>query len=419
MQASSATRLKRQLPLYGLFASGSLALLGNAIASVALPWFVLSLTRSPLWTGVAAAAGLVPLILGAFLGGSLIDRHGARTIAIVASVVSAAAVAAVPALHHAGLLSIGLLIALIAIGAIFDGPGMTAEESRMPELARLARFKLEKVTSIDSLIEGLATLIGPAVAGLAIAFVGMQNTLWLTALCSLTAACFIAASLPRERPHRIAQRAQAPQDSLAGLKLLLADPLLRPLLLFAAAFVAVAAALGTVVMPAFFLLSGREALDLGLFLSILGGATMLGTVAFALWGEHFSQRWLFLMGCAAQAVAFLVLAFHTSPMVLWGAAALAGFAGGPIGPIANAALFRRIPLALRGRALGAATSLVLVATPVAVIIAGAAVEFTDARVVLWASAILLGAFVFVASLLPGLYELDRSDKAATGAMSQI
>ena len=418
MPATRAIRLKRQLPLYGLFASGSLALLGNAIASVALPWFVLSLTKSPLWTGIAAAAGLVPLIVGAFLGGGLIDRHGARMIAVVASLVSAAAVAAVPALHHAGFLSIGLLIALIAIGALFDGPGMTAEESRMPELARLARFKLEKVTSIDSLIEGSATLVGPAVAGLAIALIGMQNTLWLTALCSLIAAGFIAVSLPRERPHRIARRAETAQDALGGIKLLLTDPLLRPLLLFAAAFVAVVASLGTVVMPAFFLLSGREALDLGLFLSVLGGATMIGTFAFAIWGERFSQRWLFLAGCGAQALAFLVLAFHSSPTVLWGAAALAGFAGGPIGPIANAALFRRSPAALRGRALGAATSLVLIATPVAVLIAGLAVELTDARIVLWASAILLGAFVFVASLVPGLHELDRAEKPA-GAMSQI
>lgn len=416
MHASASVRLRRQLPLYGLFTAGALALTGNAIASVALPWFVLSLTRSPLWTGVAAAAGLVPLIIGAFFGGGLIDRYGARTIAVIASLVSAAAVAAVPALHHAELLSIGLLIALIAIGAIFDGPGMTAEESRMPELARLARFKLEKATSIDSLIEGSATLIGPAVAGLAIALVGMQNTLWLTAACSLTAAGFVALSLPRTRAHRIARRAQEKQDAFAGLKLLLADPLLRPLLLFATAFVAVEASLGTVVMPAFFLLSGRAALDLGLFLSLLGGGAMLGTFAFALWGERMSQRLLFLAGCAAQALAFLVLAFHTSPTILWIAAALAGFAVGPIGPIANAALLRRIPLALRGRALGAATALVLVATPAAVLIAGVAVELTDARVVLWASAILLGAFVFVASLLPGFHELDRPAKAA-GALS--
>jgi macrolide resistance protein len=399
------------LPLFGLFASGSLALLGNAIATVAPPWFVLSLTQSPLWTGIAAAAGLAPLIIGAFFGGSLIDRYGPRKIAIIASLMSALSVASVPIFHHFGLLTIGLLIALIALGAIFDGPGMTAEESRMPELARLAGIKLEKVTSVDSFMEGLATLIGPAIAGMAIALVGMEYTLWLTAACSLLAAVFVAVSLPRTRRHRLRAIRESDASPLSGLKLLLADPLLKPLLIFAAAFVAIAASLGAVVMPAFFLSRGSDALDLGLFLSILGGATLAGTFAFALWGHKARQRTLFLAGCAAQAAAFMVLAFHSSPVVLWIAAALAGFAGGPIGPIANTALLRRIPLALRARAMGAATSLVLVATPFAVLAAGAAVELTDARIVLWASATLLGACVLAASLLPGFHELDRPDKA--------
>lgn len=417
MRAVSLLQLRRRLPLFGLFASGTLALLGNAIATVVLPWYVLTLTQSALWTGIAAATGLVALIIGAFFGGSLIDRHGPRTVAVIASLMSALSVAAVPALHHMGLLTIGILVTLIALGAIFDGPGMTAEESRMPELARLARIRLEKVTSIDSFIEGLATLIGPAIAGMAIALAGIEYTLWLTAACSLAAALFVALSLPRTRRHRLKKTKDSDESVFAGLRLLLADPLLRPLLIFAAAFVAIAASLGAVVMPAFFVSHGRSALDLGLFLSILGGATLLGTFAFALWGHKASQRTLFLAGCAAQAVAFLVLAFHSSPVVLWIAAALAGFAGGPIGPIANTALLRRIPLALRGRALGAATSLVLVATPLAVLAAGAAVELTDARIVLWASGILLGAIVFAASLLPGFHMLDRTDKAQAGVIA--
>ncbi|MGE0238454.1 MAG: MFS transporter [Parvibaculaceae bacterium] len=410
MQRSSS-RLGRQLPLFGLFTSGTLALLGNAIATVALPWFVLTLTQSPMMAGIASAAGLAALIVGAFFGGSLIDHYGPRAIAVIAGLVSAACVALVPVLHQTGVLTFGLLVALIALGALFDGPGMTAEESRMPELARLARIKLEKVTSIDSLIEGATTLIGPLVAGLAIALVGMKNTLWLTALCSFAGAVIVGLSLPRRRAPAAGKRGDGDKDVLAGVTLLLADPLLRPLLIFAAAFIAVAAALGAVVMPAFFLAQGKAALDLGLFLSILGGAGMLGTVAFAFWGERFSQRALFLLGCAAQAAAFLVLAFHSSPTVLWIAAALAGLGGGPIGPIANTALLRRIPLALRGRALGSASSLVLVATPAAMLIAGAAVELTDARVVLWASAIVLGAIVFAASLIPGFHELDRPAKA--------
>lgn len=411
MSLSRARRLRHKLPLFGLFTSGTLGLLGNAIAAVALPWFVLTLTQSPLSAGIATAAGLLTLVIGAFFGGSLIDRYGPRTIAIVAGVVSAASVAAVPFLHQTGILTLGVLIAVIALGALFDGPGMTAEESRTPELARLAGIKLEKVASIDSLIEGATSLIGPLVAGMAIAFVGMQNTLWFTAACSLTAALIVGLSLPGRRPMRGAKPHERLEGAFAGVNFLLGDSLLRPLLLFATAFVAVAAALGTIVMPAFFLENGKQALDLGVFLAILGGAGMIGTIAFAVWGERFSLRSLFLTGCAAQAAAFMVLAFHTSPVVMWLAAGLAGLAGGPIGPIANAAVLRRIPLAMRGRALGAASSLVLIATPAAVLIAGAAVEFAGARVVLWASAILLGAIVFAASLLPGFYELDRPLKA--------
>jgi macrolide resistance protein len=411
MSEPPARRFRRKLPFLGLLTSGTLGLLGNAIASVALPWFVLTLTQSPLTAGIASAAGLLTLVAGAFFGGRLIDHYGARMVALVAALVSACAIAAVPVLHETGFLSVALLVALIALGALFEGPGMTAEESRKPELVRLAGMRFEKATAIDSLIEAGTTLAGPLIAGAAIALVGTPVTLWFVAACSFAGAITIGLSLPRRRAIVTVRRQDGLRSAFAGVAFLLGDSLLRPLLLFATAFVAAAAALSTIVMPAFFLTSGKPALDLGLFLAILGGAGMLGAFAFAIWGDRFSQRSLFLSGCAAQAAAVMVLAFQSSPTMLWLAAALAGFAGGPIGPIANNALLRRIPIDLHGRARGAASSLVLLATPAAVLIAGAAVEFAGARAVLWAAAILLGAIVFAASLLPGFYELDRSAQA--------
>jgi macrolide resistance protein len=411
MSVPSVRRSRRKLPLLGLFTSGTLGLLGNAIASVALPWFVLDLTRSPLSAGIVSAAGLLTLVFGAFFGGTLVDRYGARMVAVTAALVSALAVAAVSILHQSGFLTAGLLVVLIALAALFDGPGMTAEESRKPELARLAGVKLENVTSIDSLIEAATTLAGPLIAGAAIAFVGARGTLWFIAAFSFAAAIAIGLSLPQRRMMGASKRHDGLRTALADVAFLLDDSLLRPLLLFATAFIAAAAALGTIVMPAFFMASGKPAIDLGVFLSILGGAGMLGTLAFALWGGRFSQRSLFLSGCAVQAAAIMIFAFQTSPAMLWLAAALAGSAGGSIGPIANSALSQRIPPALRARALGAASSLVLLATPVAVLIAGIAVEFAGARAVLWAAAILLGAIVFAASLLPPFHELDQPAKA--------
>ncbi|NRP20408.1 putative multidrug-efflux transporter [Ensifer adhaerens] len=132
--------------------AGAFSTLGNAVAMVALPWFVLTLTGSPLWTGIAAAAGVLPVIAGSLFGGGLVDRFGPRWIAFTGDLTSALAVAAVPLLYHLDMLGIGTLVALIAIGAAMDGPASIAAESRHPELARLAGFRLERVKAVDELI---------------------------------------------------------------------------------------------------------------------------------------------------------------------------------------------------------------------------------------------------------------------------
>ena len=68
-------------PLLGVLAAGCLFRLGNAFAAVALPWLVLDLSGSGLWAGAIASASLIALVIGAFFGGALIDRHGARIVA--------------------------------------------------------------------------------------------------------------------------------------------------------------------------------------------------------------------------------------------------------------------------------------------------------------------------------------------------
>ena len=122
----------RRAPVYGAIIAGGITLFGNAVAAVALPWLVLGITGSAAWTGAAAAAGMVPLIIGAFFGGQMLERHGARRVAVAADLVSAGSLIAIALLHENGQLGMTALMALIALGALFDGPGMAASESRYP-----------------------------------------------------------------------------------------------------------------------------------------------------------------------------------------------------------------------------------------------------------------------------------------------
>lgn len=399
--------LRRRLPLTGVLAAEALSTVGNSIAMVALPWFVLTLTESPLWTGVAAAAGMAPLIVGSLFGGGLIDRFGPRWIAVIGDLISALAVAAVPLLHHMNVLSLGPLVALIALGAAMDGPAWIASESRHPELARLAGFRLERVKAIDDLIQNAGALAGPALAGAMIALAGVEDTLWLTAGCSLAAAALHALSLPtRRRSGRAKPVAIGVAGAMEAARFVLCDPLLRSLVVLGAASGVAFGALETVVMPAFFRSSGQSAASMALFLSAAAGGAIAGTLAYGAWGQRLNRRRLLLGGCAVETLSILALGLTPATPVLAAVGAIAGFAAGPVGPLVATATLRRLPAQLRGRALGVVDAIEMSAIPAAIVAAGAAVETFGATQIVFASAVALGAVTVLAARLPGLRQLD-------------
>lgn len=60
---------RRYSPLATLFAATFLFRIGNAVAALALPWFVLSHTKSAAWAGATAASSVIATIIGAWVGG--------------------------------------------------------------------------------------------------------------------------------------------------------------------------------------------------------------------------------------------------------------------------------------------------------------------------------------------------------------
>src|SRR5918997_2044603 len=119
-------------PLVALVAANAISLLGNVVAAVAIPWFVLLTTGSAARTGVAAFFTTLPLALGALFGGAVADRVGHRRASIGSDVASAAAIAGIPLLHAFGALDFWVLLALGFAAAVFDAPGQAAREALLP-----------------------------------------------------------------------------------------------------------------------------------------------------------------------------------------------------------------------------------------------------------------------------------------------
>lgn len=112
---------RRYSPLATLFAATFLFRIGNAVAALALPWFVLSHTKSAAWAGATAASSVIATIIGAWVGGGLVDRFGRAPVALISGVVGGVAMASIPLLDAVGALSNTGLIACVVLGAAFDG----------------------------------------------------------------------------------------------------------------------------------------------------------------------------------------------------------------------------------------------------------------------------------------------------------
>ena len=365
-------RERRHGPLVTLLAAVFLFRIGNAVATLALPWFVLSHTGSASWAGITAASSVVATILGAWVGGGLVDRFGRAPLALISGVLGGAAMAGIPVLYALGALSNVALLVCVVLGAVLDAPGMAAQDSHLPELGRIAGLSVERVSSLKAVMGHIAVLGGPALGGTAVGLLGAAPTLWFTAICSVLAGFLAAWVLPGP-----AKRTTATAEDLsmsAGSAFLWREPLLRPLLGLVMLFAGIAGSNGSVILPALFLDVGRPAADLGLFSSAMGAGGLAGIAIHATAGARLPPQVWLAVAFSAFAGASLILSLLPGVPLLVLLGALVGLLTGPVSPILNAAIYNRTPSALLGRVLGAISAVMLSAAPAVMLAAGALVD---------------------------------------------
>jgi MFS family permease len=88
-------------PLVAFLVANVVSLCGTRVSAIAIPWFVLVTTGSPVKMGLAAAAETLPLVVSKAFGGPLIDRLGGRLVSVSADIGSTVVVGLIPLLHLA------------------------------------------------------------------------------------------------------------------------------------------------------------------------------------------------------------------------------------------------------------------------------------------------------------------------------
>lgn len=399
-----------RVPIIALLFANAVSMIGNNLAVVAVPWFVLETTGSAARTGIVAFATVLPTVVAAMLGGALVDRSGNKRISVVADIVSATTVACIPLLHHTVGLQFWQLVTLVFLGALLDAPGNTARMAIVPELAERGGMSLERANGAAQAIQSGSVLLGPPLAGLLIVWLGASDVLWVDAASFLVSAAVVFSFVP-DLVEKAAAAGRYLDDVREGLSFIRRDRFLVSLLCIGAIANFAGAPLFSVVLPVYARELHGQATDLGLILGGVGAGSLIGAVAFGSFGSRFPRRPLALSLSLISAAPVAVLALDPPIWIAVTAMAISGFGDGSVNPLIITVIYERVPAALRGRVIGSLLACILAAAPIGMLIMGSAIKPLGINAVIVAiSAILLLVTVLFA-VAPALRDLEAPAEA--------
>lgn len=359
--------------------------IGNVVASVAIPWFVLQTTGSAVKMGLVAGSMVLAFVVGGFFGGPLVDRAGPKTTSVVADVASGATVAMIPMLYVTVGLSYWQLLVLTFVGALLDAPGKAARRGLVPPLAESAGMRLEKANSVYLSAARLAQLLGPAAGGLLIAAGGAHNALLFDAATFAISATAVAIAVPTLR--RVAEakteHAEGLGDYLAelaeGLRFIREDTLVLSIVIVYTATEFLDAPLTPVILPVYADSVYGSAAKLGLMVAGLGAGALAGSLLFGAVGHLVRRGRLFVWSMIALQLPFWVLAATPALPVAMLCLFVTGLAAGLLNVLLHTAVQDRIPHHVLGRVLGTFFAIGMSAVPLGMTLAGWLLETVGLR----------------------------------------
>ncbi|TDU91116.1 putative MFS family arabinose efflux permease [Kribbella voronezhensis] len=402
-QPTATTSTPYRAPLIAFLVANVVSLCGTRVSAIAIPWFVLVSTGSPMKTGLVAFVEMTPLVLCKAFGGPLIDRIGGRRISVTADVASAGVVALIPLLHTLHLLSFPALLAIVAVAGALRGPGDAAKGTLVPDIAAAAKVPLERVTGLESTTERLAGFIAYGVAGGLITLVGTVNALWVDAVSFAVCAALIRTWVPRPTVETSTPSAGDEVSYFAqlreGWQFLRRDKLMMPLVLMIAVTNLLDAAIGAVLLPVWIKDHGFGPGHTSLILLSFGiTATLFALLASAI-GDKIPRKVVFTLAfLVCGAPRFVLLAFDAPVWSVMLVYAIGGVGAGFINPVLGALFLERTPRHMLGRVGSLTNAIAWTGVPLGGVVAGAAI----AGIGLVPALLAAGCLYFVATTAPVL-----------------
>jgi len=318
---------------YRLFFFGQMiSVIGTWMQVTAIQLLVLSLFDTPeaqaSWLGAVGFVPLIPLIPFALVGGSLADRLPRRSLVVVTQSTMMAVAFALYAITASGAATIWLVLGLLFVQGAANAVDIPARQTLVFELVG-GKDDLTSAIALNSSVFNLGRALGPALAGILVAAVGVADAFLLNGLSFVAVlAGLLLTRLPRrdreEKPPRMGRHLREGFGyikrektisillSLIAVTAFLAMPFTQMLPLFAKYTLAESAAPVTQALCSRIECATPEALTLGLLNAFFGLGALVGALSVASWAEHYGRGRVLTLGNVGFPAVLLLFALSRS-----------------------------------------------------------------------------------------------------------
>ena len=391
---------------FRLFFYGQLvSVTGTWMQSVASAWLVLKLTGSGLAVGVQAALNLGPILLLGLWAGLLADRRDKRMILIATQSAFAVLALALWGLVATGAVQLWMVYLFSLLAGVVTAVDNPARQSFYAEM--VGEKDLTNAVSLNSAVMTGTRIVGPAVAGVLIATIGLAACFLFNAISYLA----VIGALLAMRLHELQRNGTTERRKgqlREGLAYVWRTPALRlPLLWMAVIF------MFSFNFSVLFLLLARHTFGgnagtYGALLSLMGAGSLIGALAMARRAKPNPRN------LATAAVVFGAASVLTAVMPTLDAALVAmvplGLASMVFMITGNSTLQLTSRPDMRGRVMALYGIVFLGGTPFGAPLAGWVGDHLGPR-----TGIALGGVIAMATGLAGLWVLTRARIGRTEA----
>jgi len=210
-----------------LFAGQGVSLIGTQIQRAAVAWHLYLLTHSPLGLGLLGLFRVLPILVLAVGGGVVADAVDRRRLMIWTQTMLALSSTGLAILTWSGHITAGAIYAFTFVAGCaqaFDGP---ARQAMVPNL--VPREDLANALSLNAMAWQLASVLGPSLAGIILAWRGPTTAYALDAFSFLGVIASLVAMQHRAVPPAGSQVTLA--RAADGFRFVFSQPVIRGMMI--------------------------------------------------------------------------------------------------------------------------------------------------------------------------------------------